>query len=151
MKREVLKELELWGKREDRKPLIVEGARQVGKTWMVKEYGKKNFENTIYINFEEQTYLRNIFLQDFDTERIIATLSAASKTKCVKGKTLLFLDEIQEARNGLTSLKYFCENVPVLHVIAAGSLLGIALNQQSFPVGKVQYLKMEPMSYLVDP
>lgn len=149
MKRFAIDELVKWKNSMRRKPLIIEGARQVGKTWLIKEFASLQYKNIAYINFEEQTYLRSLFAQDFDTNRILDIISAATHTPITAEETLIFLDEIQEAKNGITALKYFKENSPEHHVIAAGSLLGIELHRQSsFPVGKVQFLTLRPMSFL---
>lgn len=148
MKRFAIEELKRWKNSLRRKPLIVEGARQVGKTWLVKEFATQYYRNIAYINFEEQIFLRNLFSPDFDTKRIIQAISAATHTVIEAGETLIFLDEIQEAQNGITALKYFNENAPEYHVIAAGSLLGLELHRQSsFPVGKVQFMTLRPMSF----
>jgi predicted AAA+ superfamily ATPase len=149
MKRNAINELVKWKNSNRRKPLIVEGARQVGKTWLVKEFASLHYKNIAYINFEEQVYLRNLFEADFDVDRIMPAISAATHQNCVAGETLIFLDELQEAKNGITALKYFKENLPDQHVIAAGSLLGLELHKQtSFPVGKVQFMTLYPMSFL---
>ncbi len=149
MKRFAIKELEKWKDSPRRKPLIIEGARQVGKTWLVKEFASTHYKNLVYINFEEQIYMRGLFETDFDIERILTALKAATHEEIIPGETLIFLDEIQDAENGLTSLKYFCENAPELHVIVAGSLLGIELHRDSsFPVGKVRFMTLRPMSFL---
>jgi hypothetical protein len=149
MNRHSIKELIRWKEARRRKPLIIEGARQVGKTWLVKEFARKYYDNIAYINFEEQIYMRNLFETDFDVRRIIPAIDAATHQTCKPGKTLIFLDEIQEATNGITSLKYFYENAPEYHIIAAGSLLGLELHKQtSFPVGKVQFMTLYPMSFL---
>ncbi len=149
MKRFAIEKLLLWKDSRRRKPLIIEGARQVGKTWLVKEFAARYYKNMAYVNFEEQVYLRELFKADFDTSRIIEALSAASHTVIVPGETLIFLDEIQEASGGITALKYFYENVPGQHVIAAGSLLGLELHRHSsFPVGKVQFMTLRPMCFL---
>ena len=149
MKRFAIRELEKWKESPRRKPLIVEGARQVGKTWLVKEFAHTHYRNLVYVNFEEQIYLRDLFKTDFDVERILTAIKAATHETITPGETLIFLDEIQEAENGLTSLKYFCENAPELHVVAAGSLLGIELHRNSsFPVGKVRFMTLRPMSFL---
>ena len=149
MKRDTINELVKWKNAHRRKPLIVEGARQVGKTWLVKHFAAQHYDNLAYINFEEQIYLRNLFETDFDVKRIVSAISAATHQNCVPGKTLIFLDEIQEATNGVTALKYFYENAPEHHIIASGSLLGLELHRQvSFPVGKVQFLSLYPMSFL---
>ena len=149
MKRFAIRELEKWKESPRRKPLIVEGARQVGKTWLVKEFASTHYRNLVYVNFEEQIYLRDLFKTDFDIERILTAIKASTHETITPGETLIFLDEIQEAENGLTSLKYFCENAPELHVVAAGSLLGIELHRNSsFPVGKVRFMTLRPMSFL---
>lgn len=149
MKRFAIEKLLLWKDSRRRKPLIIEGARQVGKTWLVKEFAARYYKNMAYVNFEEQVYLKELFKADFDTSRIIEALSAASHTVIVPGETLIFLDEIQEASGGITALKYFYENVPGQHVIAAGSLLGLELHRHSsFPVGKVQFMTLRPMCFL---
>lgn len=148
MERTAINQLIRWKNSSRRKPLIVEGARQVGKTWLVKEFGRKYYKNIAYVNFEESVFLRTLFTDDFDMKRIMNAISAATHQPCVPGETLIFLDEIQEAENGLTVLKYFNENEPNQHVIAAGSLLGIELHKHtSFPVGKVQFMTLYPMSF----
>lgn len=139
-----------WKNKTSRKPLLVLGVRQCGKTYLVKEFGSKEFENMAYINFDGNKGLQSIFDYDFDINRIIDEIgSVVLNKKIIPGKTLLFLDEIQDCPRAIQSLKYFCENLPELHVIAAGSLLGITLKEQgiSFPVGKVQRLEMFPMSF----
>lgn len=139
-----------WKNKTSRKPLLVQGVRQCGKTYLVKEFGSKEFENMAYINFDGNKGLQSIFDYDFDINRIIDEIgSVVLNKKIIPGKTLLFLDEIQDCPRAIQSLKYFCENLPELHVIAAGSLLGIALKEQgiSFPVGKVERLEMFPMSF----
>lgn len=149
MKRFAIKELEKWKDSPRRKPLIVEGARQVGKTWLVKEFARSHYRNLVYVNFEEQIYLRDLFKIDFNIDRILTAIKAATHETITPGETLIFFDEIQEADNGLASLKYFCENAPDLHVVAAGSLLGIELHRNtSFPVGKVRFMTLRPMSFL---
>lgn len=139
-----------WKNKTSRKPLLVLGVRQCGKTYLVKEFGSKEFENMAYINFDGNKGLQSIFDYDFDINRILDEIgSVVLNKKIIPGKTLLFLDEIQDCPRAIQSLKYFCENLPELHVIAAGSLLGITLKEQgiSFPVGKVQRLEMFPMSF----
>ena len=139
-----------WKNKTSRKPLLVLGVRQCGKTYLVKEFGSKEFDNMAYINFDGNKGLQSIFDYDFDINRILDEIgSVVFNKKIIPGKTLLFLDEIQDCPRAIQSLKYFCENLPELHVIAAGSLLGIALKEQgiSFPVGKVQRLEMFPMSF----
>ena len=148
MKRFAIQQLEKWKDSSRRKPLIIEGARQVGKTWLVKEFAFQHYKNMVYVNFEEQKHLRELFEIDFDINRILTAIKAASHQEIVPEETLIFFDEIQDAEHGLTSLKYFLENAPELHVIAAGSLLGIELHRDSsFPVGKVCFLQLKPMSF----
>jgi len=149
MQRTVYQQLVDWKASERRKPLIIEGARQVGKTWIVKDFGNREYQSVAYINFEEMKPLRNMFEADLDVNRIMDVIRLATKNACLPGHTLIFLDEIQEAPHGLTALKYFQENMPEQHVIVAGSLLGIELHRRdSFPVGKVDFLRLYPMSYL---
>ena len=150
MERDVLVQLIDWGKKEDRKPLMMSGVRQCGKTYLLKEYGKRYFENTAYFNFEQNQKLSSIFDFDFDVHRIIKELTVAvGGTKVTEGKTLVIFDEILACPKAITALKYFCENWPALHVACAGSLLGVALNHQnsSFPVGKIEHLQLYPMSF----
>ncbi len=148
MKRFAIKQLEAWKDSPRRKPLVIEGARQVGKTWLVEEFASTHYKNFVSINFEKQIYLRDLFKTDFDTDRILTAIKAATHEDIIPGETLIFLDEIQDADNGLTSLKYFCENAPEQHIIVAGSLLGIELHRNtSFPVGKVRFMTLRPMSF----
>ena len=149
MNRLAFGELLNWKNSENRKPLIIQGARQVGKTWLMKEFGNREFQNIAYINFENSDRLKNIFVQDFDTERIIALLEVEIKQKINAETTLLIFDEIQEAEKGLTVLKYFYEQAPQYYLIAAGSLLGISLQKNtSFPVGKVDFMQLFPLSFI---
>jgi predicted AAA+ superfamily ATPase len=138
----------LWRRKKTFKPLILMGARQVGKTWLMKNLGAKHFENFIYINFEKDQSLKRLFESDLNVNRIVNTLSTLNNQQIEDGKTLLIFDEIQEAPGALTSLKYFAEDRPSLHVISAGSLLGVSQDRGSFPVGKVEFLKVHPMSFL---
>lgn len=148
MKRYAYSGLKDWKSSAFRKPLIIQGARQVGKTWLMKEFGRNEYENVIYLNFESSDRLRKMFVSDFDIERILLTIEIESKQK-VKPTTLIIFDEIQEAEKGLTVLKYFYENAPQYHIIAAGSLLGVSIQKDtSFPVGKVDFLQLYPMSFL---
>jgi predicted AAA+ superfamily ATPase len=148
MERFAIETLKKWKEKPRRKPLIVEGARQVGKTWLVKEFARQCYKDIAYINFENQKHLQSLFTTDFDLNRIMLAIQTETGITCKPGKTLLFLDEIQEADNGLTVLKYFQENAPEQHVIAAGSLLGIELHKkESFPVGKVEFLKLHPLCF----
>jgi uncharacterized protein len=137
-----------WRQRKRFKPLLLMGARQVGKTWLMKNLGKKHFKNFIYVNFEKEQEYRNLFQSDLDVDRIVQALSLFANESIYDGDTLIIFDEIQEAPNALTSLKYFAEDRPNLHVIAAGSLLGVALDKGSFPVGKVEFLQVRPMTFI---
>ena len=148
MERLLMDQLKTWKEKKNRKPLIIHGARQVGKTWLMKEFGRRYFANVAYISFDNNEYAKNIFELDFDIKRIISSLKIASGTDIQAGNTLIILDEIQEAPKAMTSLKYFCENAPEYYVVAAGSLLGMALHQgTSFPVGKVDFLNLMPMTF----
>ena len=149
MKRSITKKLLIWKESSRRKPLLLTGVRQCGKTTVIKQFGDDAFENKVYLNFEENPNLSDIFSYDFDITRILKEIRAESGCQIEPGKTLLILDEIQECSHAITSLKYFCENMPELHVIAAGSLLGVAIKREniSFPVGKVNRMQMYPMSF----
>lgn len=148
MKRSALDKLFSWKDSSRRKPLILEGARQVGKTWIVKEFARLGFDDFAIVDFEDRRELQSLFEPDFDTRRILSSLRIATGSAIEPGRTLLFLDEIQQAPRGVTALKYIREKVPDLHVIAAGSLLGVALHKgESFPVGNVDVLKLHPMSF----
>lgn len=148
MKRKIYQSLLKWKNSPDRKPLILEGARQVGKTFILKEFGQNEYDNLIYINCHNNEFASTLFQQDFDMERILRAISAYSFQSIVAGKTLIFLDEIQDAPNALASLKYFCEDARNQHVVAAGSLLGITHHEgESYPVGKVNTLRLAPMTF----
>ncbi|MGM9568825.1 MAG: ATP-binding protein [Phascolarctobacterium sp.] len=149
MYRTVLEDLQKWQNSPHRKPLLVTGIRQCGKTYILKQFGERFFEDVAYFYFEGNSRLASIFTADFDIQRIVDELGIVRKQKIVPGKTLVIFDEIQACPEALTSLKYFQENLPKLHVVCAGSLLGVALkrNNISFPVGKVERLKMYPMSF----
>lgn len=149
MYREIIKELEKWKDKSRRKPLILTGVRQCGKTYIVDEFAKKYFKSYVYVNFESEETLSAIFDYDFDVNRIVKELESHFNTKILPGETLVFFDEIQECTRAITSLKYFCENMKELHIVCAGSLLGVALKkkQVSFPVGKVNRLQLYPMSF----
>lgn len=147
MKRNAIKELYEWKENNDRKPLVILGARQVGKTWLMKEFGKEAYKKCAYVNFEDNDDLRGMFEHDFDIQRIIANLQWATDVT-IDEDTLVILDEIQEAPRGITALKYFQEKAPQYHVIAAGSLLGVAMHKNdSFPVGKVDFMNLYPLSF----
>lgn len=148
MYRIAIKKLYEWKESKRRKPLIIEGARQVGKTWLMKEFGKQAYEDTVYINFDSNSRMADLFASDLDTERLIMGLELYVGHKIAPDNTLLIFDEVQEVPRALASLKYFYENAPQYHIVCAGSLLGIALHQgTSFPVGKVDFLKLYPLSF----
>jgi len=148
MKRNEISFLTAWKRSPNRKPLIVRGARQVGKTWLMKELGRREYQKCAYVNFESNARLKTVFTQDFDIRRIIQAIQIETEVIIEADNTLIVLDEIQEAPGALTSLKYFQENAPEYHVISAGSLLGVALNSHySFPVGKVDFLSLHPLSF----
>jgi hypothetical protein len=149
MKRALYQSMLDWKNNPNRKPLILQGARQVGKTWLMKEFGKNEFEQVVYLNFESSERLKSLFRADFDIKRIIGIIEIEANLKIQKDNTLIILDEIQEAEKGLTALKYFYEQAPEYYIVAAGSLLGVSLQKQtSFPVGKVDFLRMYPMSFI---
>ena len=149
MERLIFKQLNEWRNSESRKPLIVRGARQVGKTWALKEFGKREYQQVVYINFESSKVLHNLFDTDFNVERILFALKVETGIAIDSENTLLIFDEIQACKGALTALKYFYENAPQYHVIAAGSLLGVAMKANtSFPVGKVNFLNVYPMSFV---
>lgn len=148
MKRKIIEKLKAWKNSEARKTLILEGARQVGKTWALKEFGKTEYDNFVYVNCDNNPTVNDIFI-DFDVKRILRNLSAISNETIVPGKTLIIFDEIQECPKALTSLKYFCEDDNEYHVAVAGSLLGLLNHQGSgFPVGKVESLYLAPLSFM---
>ena len=148
MYRIAIEKLYKWKNSKRRKPLIIEGARQVGKTWLMKEFGKQAYADTVYINFDSNSRMADLFSADLDTERLIMGLELYAGRKINPENTLLIFDEVQEVPRALASLKYFYENAPQYHIVCAGSLLGIALHQgTSFPVGKVDFLKLYPLSF----
>ena len=148
MYRIAIEKLLKWKQSKRRKPLIIEGARQVGKTWLMKEFGKQASTETIYINFDSNSRMAELFASDLDTERLIMGLELYAGHKIDPDNSLLIFDEVQEVPRALASLKYFYENSPQYHIVCAGSLLGIALHQgTSFPVGKVDFLKLYPLSF----
>ena len=149
MEREIIKKLIEWKNSKKRKPLIVQGARQVGKTYIVKKFGNMYYENVVYVNFEKNKQISNQINDDINPLEIINKLELFFNEKITPGKTLIFFDEIQANERALTSLKYFCEELPQYHIIAAGSLLGIKINSKnySFPVGKVQIINMYALSF----
>ncbi len=149
MERTLIYKLVEWKNKSTRKPLILKGVRQCGKTYLLKEFGKRYYEDTAYFNFEETEALKAVFEKDYDTSRIVFELGLHCGKTIQPGTTLLFFDEIQECGRAITAMKYFCENAPEYHIVCAGSLLGIALQKQlSFPVGKVDFLTLYPMSFI---
>ena len=148
MYRIAIEKLLKWKQSKRRKPLIIEGTRQVGKTWLMKEFGRQAYADTVYINFDSNSRMAELFASDLDTDRLIMGLELYAGHKINSQDTLLIFDEVQEVPRALTSLKYFYENAPQYHIVCAGSLLGIALHQgTSFPVGKVDFLKLYPLSF----
>jgi len=150
MERDIMEQLVEWKNAEDRKPLLLTGVRQCGKTYVCKQFGERYFEDMAYFYFEGNSNLASVFEHDFDVDRIIDELGNVIRGKeIVPGKTLVIFDEIQACSNAITSLKYFCENKRELHIICAGSLLGVAIKRDniSFPVGKVDRLQMYPLSF----
>ncbi|MCI8784135.1 MAG: ATP-binding protein [Dorea sp.] len=148
MKRTVMKKLLNWKNSPYRKPLILKGVRQVGKTWVLKEFGRQYYENTAYFNFDENEEYRQFFETTKDVERILQNLMLAGGQKIFPGKTLIIFDEVQDCPKVINSMKYFYENAPEYHIACAGSLLGIALAKpSSFPVGKVNFMQIDPMTF----
>ena len=148
MYRKKIEELIKWKKSTSRKPLILRGARQVGKTWLMKEFGKCYYQNTAYINFDDNERMEKLFENEFDLDIIIQGLKIESKTNIEKENTLIIFDEIQENSGAMKALKYFNENANEYHIIAAGSLLGVAIHQGvSFPVGKVDFMDLVPLTF----
>lgn len=149
MKRKIMAALQKWKDKSDKQPLILYGARQVGKTHIIKEFGKTNYENVIYVNFETNQRIASFFDEDIAPARIIRYLESSFNEEIFPHKTLIVFDEIQVCERALTSLKYFCEQTPEYHIVAAGSLLGVAINREkySFPVGKVESLSLYPMDF----
>lgn len=137
-----------WKNKTKRKPLIVRGVRQCGKTWLIREFGRREYAKVAYVNFESAKSMQSVFSDDFDVDRILLAVQIESGVQITAEDTLLIFDEIQEADGGLTALKYFYENAPQYHLIAAGSLLGVAMHKtKSFPVGMVDFLDLYPMDF----
>lgn len=148
MKRFAMIQLERWKEKESRKPLIIRGARQVGKTWLMKEFGRLHYQNTVYINFENNKAMQSLFQSAVTPEDLVAGLEIYAGHKIEPGTTLLIFDEIQESPGALTALKYFNEEMPQYQIVCAGSLLGVALHPgTSFPVGKVEFMDLRPLSF----
>lgn len=149
MHRIAIENLLKWKASKNRKPLIIEGARQVGKTWLMQEFGKQAYKDIVYINFDSNSIMAELFAADLNTDRLIMGLELYAGRKIDPNNTLLIFDEVQEVPRALSSLKYFYENAPQYHIVCAGSLLGIALHEgTSFPVGKVDFLKLYPLSFM---
>ena len=147
MERIAYKSLLKWKKSPNRKPLIVRGARQVGKTWLLKEFGRREYKSFVYVNCDKEAFAADLF-QDYDIKRILLAIEAYTGVPVREGETLVVFDEIQEVPRGIGALKYFCEDAPGIHVAAAGSLLGITLHEgTSFPVGKVDEITLRPLSF----
>lgn len=148
MYRMAMENLLAWKQSRRRKPLIIEGARQVGKTWLMKEFGRQAYADTVYINFDSNARMAELFASDLDTKRLVLGLELYAGRKIDPENALLIFDEVQEVPRALAALKYFCEDAPQYHIVCAGSLLGIALHRgTSFPVGKVDSLKLYPLSF----
>ena len=148
MERLIMNNLLRWKNSKHRKPLILKGVRQVGKTWVLREFGRRYYENTAYFNFDENGDYRQFFETTKDVDRILQNLMLASGQKILPEKTLIIFDEVQDCPNVINSMKYFCENAPQYHIACAGSLLGIALAKpSSFPVGKVNFMQIDPMTF----
>jgi predicted AAA+ superfamily ATPase len=149
MKRKISEALVEWKNSEERKPLIMNGARQVGKTYILEQFGKEHFENVVYLNMEIEGVLRNFLDTEIAPQKIVQFLEAQKGQRITAEKTLVFFDEIQACERALTALKYFCEQMPEYYVVAAGSLLGVAVNREkySFPVGKIDELNMYPLDF----
>ena len=149
MYREKIKELEKWKNSKNRKPLIIRGARQVGKTWLMKEFGENYYETCAYINFDDNYKMEQLFSEEFNLEKIMQGLKIESNVNIEPEKTLIIFDEVQENPKALKALKYFYENANEYHIVAAGSLLGVAMHQgTSFPVGKVDFMDLMPLSFM---
>ena len=149
MNRKIFSSLKEWKSKVDRKPLIIRGARQVGKTWIMKELGRLCYGETIYVNFDTDTVAKSLFTQDLDVTRIVRGLEIAYDIKIIPEQTLIILDEIQEVPQALSTLKYFYEQLSQYHIVTAGSLLGVSLHEaNSFPVGKVDFISLFPLTFL---
>ena len=148
MQRKILQSLQNWKQNPNRKPLIIQGARQVGKTWAMKHFGEQSFEQVAYINFDNNSRMKTLFSGDYDINRLILGLKIESGVDIQAHNTLIIFDEVQEVPQALSSLKYFYENAPEFYIVSAGSLLGVSLHHQvSFPVGKVDFLPLYPMDF----
>lgn len=148
MRRQTIEQLKQWKNRKNRKPLILKGARQVGKTWLMKEFGRTEFKYTAYVNFDNNEHMADVFNGDYNIDRLLMAINIETGVKIVPEETLIIFDEIQENPKAIASLKYFYEEAPEYAIIAAGSLLGVAIHKGvSFPVGKVDTLELSPLSF----
>ncbi len=147
MERKIFTQLYRWKESVDRKPLVLLGARQVGKTWAMQHFGRESYDNVAYINCDSEPAAKELFATDYNLPRILRTIQAITNKTLTPGKTLIILDELQEVTRGMHSLKYFCEEAPEYHVIAAGSLLGLTITTDAFPVGKVNLCRMYPLDF----
>ena len=149
MERHLLHELKRWKDSPHRKPLILKGARQVGKTWLMREFGKRYYQKVAYVNFDNNPRMQQVFTEDFSIDRLLLAINAETGVAITPEDTLIIFDEIQEAPKAIASLKYFCEEAASYHIVAAGSLLGVAIHGgDSFPVGKVNTLRVYPMTFV---
>ena len=148
MRRDAFEKLKEWKQNKNRKPLILQGARQVGKTWLMKKFGESEYKNYVYVSFDRNTIMQELFSGDIDILKIIEGLELNSGEKILPNETLIILDEIQECPQALTTLKYFFENTPEFHIIVAGSLLGVSLSGTGFPVGKVDFMTLYPLNFM---
>lgn len=148
MRRQAIEQLKLWKNRKNRKPLILKGARQVGKTWLMKEFGRTEFKYMAYVNFDNNQHMADVFNGDYNIDRLLMAINIETGVKIIPEETLIIFDEIQENPKAIASLKYFYEEAPEYAIIAAGSLLGVAIHKGvSFPVGKVDTLELSPLSF----
>ena len=148
IKRDMMEALLQWKEKDHRKPLIIQGARQIGKTWLMKRFGEVHYDYVAYFNFDASEELCREFENTKDPHRLIGILRLYTEQPIEPGRTLIIFDEIQQSNKALNSLKYFCEDAPQYHIMAAGSLLGVSLSQgDSFPVGKVEFLHMYPVTF----
>ena len=148
MERKAMELLVQWKNSKRRKPLIIKGARQTGKTWLMKEFGRQHFKYTAYVNFDNNEYMKDVFDMDYNVERILMAVNITTGVRIVPEETLIIFDEIQENPRAIASLKYFCEDAPEYPIVAAGSLLGVAIHKRvSFPVGKVDTMELNPLSF----
>ena len=149
IERDIMKKLVAWKNNPRRKPLVMQGARQVGKSWVMKKFGQQQYENTVYLNFDTMPWLKDEFQRTKEPAKIISSLSMIAGQQILPGSTLIIFDEIQECNAALNSLKYFCEEAPEYHIMCAGSLMGVALNRNgaSFPVGKADFVNLYPVSF----